>query len=98
MNISCPSNIDRDAIKQAAKTGLIVTHEDHHKETGLGSLVAQVIAEESLPVKFIKLGIDHYGESGKPDELYKMFGLDEESVTQTILSNIKKNPASCKIY
>jgi len=89
VNISCPSNIDRDAIRQAAKTGLIVTYEDHHKETGLGSLVAQVIAEESLQVKFIKLGIDRYGESGKPDKLYRILGLDEDSVIQTILSNIK---------
>ncbi len=90
VNISCPSNIDREAIKQAAKTGLIVTLEDHHKETGLGSMVAQVIAEESIPIKFIKLGVDHYGESGKPDELYKMFGMDETGITQTVLSNIKK--------
>lgn len=91
LNMSCTSNIDREAIRQAARTGLIVTHEDHNKETGLGSIVAQVIAEESLPVKFIKLGIDHYGESGKPDKLYKIFGLDEESVIQTIVSNIKKS-------
>lgn len=90
LNIACPSDIDRDAIKDAAKTGLIVTYEDHHKDTGLGSIVAQVIAEESLSTKFIKLGVDHYGESGKPDELYKIFGLDEEGVANTILSNLKK--------
>ena len=91
VNISCPCDIDKDAIKQAASTGLIVTLEDHHKDTGLGSMVAQVIAEESLSVKFIKLGVTHYGESGKPNELYKIFGLDEESIAKTILSNLKKS-------
>ena len=90
VHISCPCDIDRDAIKQAAATGLIITVEDHHKDTGLGSQVAQVIAEESLSVKFIKLGVTHYGESGKPNELYKIFGLDEESIAKTILSNLKK--------
>ncbi|HIE43649.1 MAG TPA: transketolase [Candidatus Omnitrophica bacterium] len=89
MNFSCLSDIDRDSIKDAAKTGLILTYEDHLKHTGLGSLVAQVIAEEGISTKFIKRGIDHYGESGKPDELYRIFGLDEESIIQTILSQIK---------
>lgn len=91
LNISCPCDIDKEAVKQAAKTGIIVTLEDHHKDTGLGSMVAQVLAEEALSVKFIKLGVDHYGESGKPEELYKMFGMDEESIVKTILSNIKKS-------
>ncbi|MCK4904627.1 transketolase [bacterium] len=90
VNISCPSDIDKDAIRQAVNTGLIVTLEDHHKETGLGSIVAQVIAEESLVVKFVKIGVDHYGESGKPEELYKLFGMDEAGITQTVLSNLKK--------
>jgi transketolase len=91
LNMSCPCDIDKEAVKQAAKTGIIVTLEDHHKGTGLGSLVAEVIAEESLLVKFVRLGVDRYGESGKPEELYKVFGLDEESVAKTILSNIKKS-------
>lgn len=89
LNMSCPCDIDKDAIKQAAKTRVIVTLEDHNKNTGLGSMVAQVLAEQSLSVKFIRLGVDHYGESGKPEELYKAFGMDEESIAKTILSDIK---------
>jgi len=91
LNVSCPCDIDKEAVKQAAETGTIITLEDHHKDTGLGSMVAQVLAEESLSVKFIKLGVSHYGESGKPEELYKIFGMDEESIVKTILSNIKKS-------
>jgi len=86
VNVSCPIDIDRDAVKQAAKTGLVVTYEDHHRETGLGSIVAQVIAEEGIKTKLLRLGVEHYGESGKSAELYKIFGLDEESVEQKILT------------
>ncbi len=91
LNMSCPCDIDKEAVKQAAETGTIVTLEDHNKYTGLGSMVAQVLAEESLSVKFIRLGVDKYGQSGKPEELYKIFGMDEESIVKTILSNIKKS-------
>jgi len=91
LNIACPCDIDKEAVKQAATTGIILTLEDHNKNTGLGSMVAQVLAEESLSVKFIRLGVARYGESGKPDELYKIFGMDEESIAKAILSNIKKS-------
>ena len=90
LNISCLSDLDVEAILKAAHTGTVITYEDHHVRTGLGSLVSNVIAEHGLTIRFRKLGIIQYGSSGKPDDLYKMQGLDVESLVQTVMDEIKK--------
>lgn len=90
LNISCLSNLDVEAILKAAHTGTVITYEDHHAQTGLGSLVANVIAEHGLSIRFRKLGITQYGSSGKPDDLYKMQGLDVESLVQAVIDEIQK--------
>jgi transketolase len=83
-NVSSPLNIDKGVIIQAAKTGLIVTYEDHVVTSGIGSLIAQVIAEENLKTRFIKIGITNYGGSDNHDVLYKKYSLDTDSLVQTI--------------
>lgn len=88
LNISCPSDLDVEAILKAAHTGTVITYEDHQIHTGLGSLVANVIAEHGLPIRFRKMGISQYGSSGKPDDLYRMQGLDVESLVQAVMEII----------
>jgi transketolase len=90
LNISCLSNLDVGAVLKAAHTGTVITYEDHHVQTGLGSLVANVILEHGFPSRFRKLGITQYGSSGKPEDLYKMQGIDAENLVQVVLEEIKK--------
>ena len=90
LNISCLSDLDIEAILKAAMTGKIITYEDHHIQTGLGSLIANVLVENSLGIHFRKLGITQYGSSGKPDDLYQMQGLDVESLVRVVMEEIKK--------
>lgn len=90
LNISCLSDLDIDAILKASKTGVIITYEDHHIRTGLGSLIGNVLAEYGIGIRFRKLGITKYGGSGKPDDLYRMQGLDVESLIQVVTEEIKK--------
>jgi transketolase len=90
INISCLSSLDSEAILQAAKTGILITYEDHHIQTGLGSLIANFVAERGLAVRFRKLGIKHYGSSGKPDDLYRLQGLDVESLVRAVMEEINK--------
>jgi transketolase len=90
LNISCLSDLDVEAIQASAKTGIIVTYEDHHIQTGLGSLVANALAEHGVSIRFRKMGIDRYGSSGKPDDLYKMQGLDVDSLVKTVMEEIEK--------
>jgi transketolase len=90
LNISCLSDLDVEAIQAAARTGMIVTYEDHHIQTGLGSLIANVLTEKGLGIRFRKMGIAQYGSSGKPDDLYKMQGLDVDSLVRVVMEEIKK--------
>jgi transketolase len=90
INVSCLSELDKEAILKAAKTGILITYEDHHIQTGLGSLVANFIAGHGLGIRLRKLGIRQYGSSGKPDELYRMQGLDVDSLVQAVMEEIKK--------
>ena len=90
INISCLSDLDKEPILKAAKTGIIITYEDHHIQTGLGSLIANFLAEQGLGIRFRKLGITKYGSSGKPDDLYRMQGLDVEGLVQAVMGEIEK--------
>jgi len=67
-----------------------LSYEDHHIQTGLGSLVANFIAVHGLGIRFRKLGIKQYSRSGKPDELYRLQRLDVESLVQAVMEEIKK--------
>ena len=86
--------LDKDAIVKAAKeTGAIVTAEEHLRSGGLGSAVAQVVAEQRpVPMSFIAIN-DTYSKSGKPDELLKRHRLtaaDIESAARSLLSRKQK--------
>lgn len=91
-NISSPLNITREKIAEAAKTGLIITYEDHIITSGIGSLIAQIIAEENIQTKFVRVGITLYGESDTADVLYKKHSLDADSLVLTIKKHLKFHP------
>jgi len=76
VNMASLKPLDRQAIVRAAATGRILTAEDHHIDTGLGALVAQVLAEEGLGVRFARVGVEAFCTSGKPADLYAMNDLD----------------------
>ncbi len=60
----------------AAEHGALVTVEEHSIIGGLGSAVAECLAE-CCPTKIARVGVnDRFGESGEPDELISFFGLD----------------------
>lgn len=75
--------VDRDAIAKAAKeTGAIVVAEEHLHHGGLGSVVAQVVAEtHPVPMGFVNVG-DVYAESGDPQGLLDKYGLTSENVAE----------------
>jgi transketolase len=68
--------IDKDAIVKAARdTGALVTCEEHSIIGGLGSAVAEVLAENA-PAPLERVGVlDTFGESGTPDALLAKYNL-----------------------
>lgn len=85
--VNCASikPFDENAVEQAAKTGLIITVEDHHVDTGLGAIVSSIIASKGLRCTCLRLGVKKYGVSGKPAELFKLYGIDSISIVEAFL-------------
>ena len=77
-------------IELAKKTNCVVTAEDHNIIGGLGSAVAEVLSE-NYPCLMKRIGVkDVYAESGKPNELYKKYGLDAESIAEEVMKFVRK--------
>ena len=91
VNVSTIKPIDsRLIIELARKTNCVVTAEDHNIIGGLGSAVAEVLSE-NYPCMIKRIGMqDRYGESGKPNELYKKYGLDAESIAEEVMKCMNK--------
>lgn len=77
--------IDREVIEKASREcGAIVVAEEHLKDTGIGTRVAQVAAEtKPCPMEFV--GVDNtYAESGTPEGLLQKYGLVATDVVAAI--------------
>ncbi len=85
INMHTIKPLDEEAIiKAAAKTGKIVTVEEHSVIGGLGSAVCDVVAGKAA-ARVMKIGIqDVYGESGPAKELIKKYGLDAEGIYEKV--------------
>ncbi|WP_346353442.1 transketolase family protein [Azotosporobacter soli] len=81
LNIHTIKPIDRDAIAKAAKeTGALVSCEEHSVIGGLGSAVAEVLAE-TTPAPMERVGVkDTFGESGTPGDLLVKYGLTANDI------------------
>jgi len=89
VNIHTIKPIDEEILIKASKeTGAIVTCEEHSIYGGLGSAVCEVIsANAPCPVKII--GTDSFGRSGKPAQLFEMYGLTAENICAKAKEAIK---------
>ena len=81
INIHTIKPLDTHAvIASIKKTGCAVTAEEHNVLGGLGDSIAQTAAK-SFPIPIEMIGTqDTFGESGKPTELLKKYGLDTEFI------------------
>lgn len=85
INMHTIKPLDADlVVKAAAKTGKIVTIEEHSIIGGLGSAVAEVLAERQ-PAKLLRIGVeDRFGESGPALKLLEKFELDAAGIYKKI--------------
>ncbi len=85
INIHTIKPLDEELVlASAAKTGKVVTVEEHSVIGGLGSAVCDLLSEKA-PTKVMKIGIyDQFGESGPAAALIKKYGLDAESIYKKV--------------
>lgn len=77
-------------LKSVRKTGAVVTAEEAQINGGLGGAIAELLAEECpAPMKRIGM-VDHFGESGEPNELLEHFGLDAKHIRLAAISVVEK--------
>ena len=73
--------LDRDAVLEAARSGRIMTVEEHNVIGGLGGAVAEVLADAGTPAKLYRHGMqDQYSLVGPPTHLYKHYELDADGI------------------
>jgi transketolase len=91
VNIHTIKPLDETAIlNSVAKTGCVVTAEEHNYLGGLGESVARVLAQHKpTPQEFVATN-DTFGESGTPAQLMTKYGLNSEAIFKAAQKVIKR--------
>lgn len=84
--------LDEDLLREVGKKfRRIITVEDGVKNGGMGSAVTEFFNDADIPVIVKRLGLpDKFVEHGTPEELYKLCGLDKDSIKQEIKNQYNK--------
>jgi len=85
INIHTIKPLDTELLlKSIRKTGCVVTAEEHQRNGGLGDSVAQMLSLEfPAPMEYVAVN-DQFGQSGTPEELMRVYGLDTEDVVLAV--------------
>ena len=94
INMHTIKPLDEAAIVASLKkTGCVVTAEEHQQNGGLGDSVANVAGRECpVPHEYVAVK-DTFGESGKPTDLLKKYGLTKENIVAAAEKVMKRKKA-----
>jgi len=83
-NVHTIKPLDVPAVLRLAEAaGAVVTAEDHQVIGGLGSAVAEVLAEAGIGKRLLRIGLkDTFGESGTTEELLARYKLDGQGIAE----------------
>ena len=90
INIHTIKPLDTEIILDSvAKTGKVVTAEEHMRNGGLGESIASLLAEKApAPMRIVAVN-DTFGESGKPEELLTRYGINTENIVLAVEDLLK---------
>ncbi len=91
VNIHTIKPLDEEAIvREAGNAGAVVTVEEHQIAGGMGSAIAELLAQKAAcPIEFIGIH-DRFGQSGTPTELNKEYGLDTPHIVEAAKKAISR--------
>ncbi|HCS21353.1 MAG TPA: transketolase [Bacteroidetes bacterium] len=91
INIHTIKPLDEKAILESvSKTRCAVTAEEHQMNGGLGDSICQLLARKlPLPVEMVAVN-DSFGESGKPADLMKKYGIDTVNIVDAVERVMKR--------
>ncbi len=81
LNLHTIKPIDVEGVVMVAKKcGAVVTVEEHQIAGGMGSAVAEILAQNyPVPIEFVGIR-DEFGQSGEPDELIRLYKIDANAI------------------
>lgn len=83
--------LDEEAIlASVAKTGCVVTAEEHNYLGGLGESVAGLLARRHPTPQEMVATQDTFGESGTPEDLMAKYGIDNKAVEKAVLRVLER--------
>jgi len=90
VNVSTLKPLDtRTILPLLKKFKKVFTAEDHSIIGGLGSAIAELIAESGVNSKLMRIGMrDEFGESGKTDDLLRKYKLDGAGIAKQIFGKL----------
>ena len=85
-NIHTLKPLDRPFVTElAARTGVVVTAENHSVIGGLGAAVAEAVLAAGIPAGFAQVGIrDCFAEGASAPFLFRKYGLSTEAIVQAV--------------
>lgn len=91
--------LDNEAIlKSVKKTKCVVSCEEHQYNGGLCDSIAQLLVRNNpLPMEYVGID-DKFGESGKPDELMKEYGLTAENIVKAAKKVLARKPVKNTLF
>ncbi len=94
INIHTIKPLDEKAIlTSVAKTGCVVSAEEHNRIGGLGDSIAQVLAQHlPSPQEYVAVN-DSFGESGTPDQLMEKYGLSSDAIVKAVQKVLARKKA-----
>ena len=83
---------DEEIVKEMSKgKSLVITAENHSKYGGLGSAVAEVLAENAMAIPLRRIAVqDRFSEVGTADYLQKLLKIDADAIVEVINSSLLK--------
>lgn len=85
INVSSIRPVDKKGIIDSIqKTKNVITVEEHSLHGGLGSLISEIIAEEQLDARVVRLGITqgHFAKAGPRDEIRAFYKIDKNGILE----------------
>lgn len=95
VNLSTIKPLDKETILACAKeAGAVVTVEEHQRAGGMGSAVAEFLAEEfPVPIEFVAVE-DEFGQSGNAEELLSLYRLGKMEIQESAKKAVRRKVIS----
>jgi len=68
------------------KAKAFVTLEDHYTVGGLGGAVAEFVASRASGARVMRIGLEEFGQSGSPEDVYRFYGFTGNGLADRIRS------------